>query len=249
MRMNEPLRKVLVGDLARRQLHHPQFSMRAYARYLGLNPTSLSLYLRGKRELDAKSIEKVRGRLVSRTNTSFQTPETGATGYVQIEASKLRILSDWHYFAILSLMETTDYVDDPDWIARRLGLTVPAAKKALETLEACAAIVYRKGRRFPAELRFRTSDGVRDLAVQRSHLQALDLARMAIETEPVELRNFSAITLALDPKLIPEAARRITRFRRSLAKFLEQGKQTEVYRMSFQLFPLSKPSQKSEELC
>ncbi len=247
--MKVPLRSSLIEDLASRKLRNPQFSMRAYARYLGINPTSLSLYLRGKRDLDGTSIERIRGRLSTQTGLAFEVNQAASSDYVELESDNLRVMSDWYFFAILSLMETNDYVDDHRWIAGRLGLSLPIAQRALETLEKCGAVVFKRGRRVPAQLRFRTTDGIRDLAVQRSHLQALDLARRALEDEPVARRHFSAITLAIDPKLLPEAARRITRFRRSLAKYLEKGNQTEVYRMSVQLFPLSNQSPKGGLPC
>jgi hypothetical protein len=56
------------------------------------------------------------------------------------------------------------------------------------------------------------------------------------------------MSIAIAPDRIPAAKEKVKKFRRELADFLESSRsKTEVYRLSFQLFPLTKPLIKKGE--
>jgi hypothetical protein len=238
------LRDFLVKDLFLRKARHPGFSLRAYARFLGLNPTSLSLFLNGHRALAPSSLRRIAERLrpeAGLPDTSFMG--AGAkpdSAFTPLDVDKLHVLGDWYYFAILSIMETHEYRDDPPWIARRLGLSVRNVTVALRRLEKLDLIARDgDGRRVATGKSFSSPDQVVHMGVRKSHFQALDLARDSLGRDCIELRNFSAMTMAIDPARLPEATRRIQKFRRRLCAYLEGGTRREVYRLSIQLFPLS----------
>jgi hypothetical protein len=48
------------------------------------------------------------------------------------------------------------------------------------------------------------------------------------------------MTMAIDPKKLPQAKERIRDFRRGLSEFLESGNRSEVYRINIQLMPVTK---------
>jgi uncharacterized protein (TIGR02147 family) len=63
----------------------------------------------------------------------------------------------------------------------------------------------------------------------------------AIEDVPFELREHSGLTVAVDPKLIPEIKKKMMEFRRSLDKYITaQGNEKEVYHLCVSFFPLTK---------
>jgi len=77
--------------------------------------------------------------------------------------------------------------------------------------------------------------------IQRGHLQTLELAKDSVTEVPPQLRDLSFMTLSINPRKIPAARKKIIRFRRNLAKWLESGGDgREVYRLAIQLFPLTK---------
>ena len=55
----------------------------------------------------------------------------------------------------------------------------------------------------------------------------------------VELRDFSAMTIALDLEKLPEAKTIIREFRQKMGTLLRNGNKTEVYQLAIQLYPLS----------
>ena len=89
-----------------------------------------------------------------------------------------------------------------------------------------------------------TTDGIPSAAIRKRHKQILGKALESIDTHSVAERDFSSMTLTIDPALLPEAKKRITAFRRELCAFLESSKRKRVYEISIQLFPLSAGEQK-----
>jgi hypothetical protein len=67
-------------------------------------------------------------------------------------------------------------------------------------------------------------------------LQALE----ALEDVPLESRDQSSMTMAIDPSLLPEAKAKIRDFRRSLCAFLQENARpkSEIYQLSISLFPV-----------
>ncbi len=61
---------------------------------------------------------------------------------------------------------------------------------------------------------------------------------------PLEKREYTSITMAIDPKNIPRARRLIDRFQDKVVAILESGEPTEVYNMNVQLFPLTQIREK-----
>ena len=66
---------------------------------------------------------------------------------------------------------------------------------------------------------------------------------MALESlgrDPISRRDFSALTMIVDPTRLPEAKERVLRFKRELGELLEKGEPSEVYSLAIQLFPLTR---------
>src|SRR5690606_22763852 len=53
----------MVSDFEAKQKRNPTFSLRAYAKYLGIPPSSLSLIIKGKRPMPQKLIQKITCKL------------------------------------------------------------------------------------------------------------------------------------------------------------------------------------------
>ena len=88
--------------------------------------------------------------------------------------------------------------------------------------------------------RIRTTDDVLSMSLQKAHHQNLELGQEALIDVPVELRDFSAITMPASPHLLPKAKELIRKFQDDLSELLESESGTEVYKFCTQLFPLTK---------
>ncbi len=238
--------ELLQSELTLRQGKNQNYSLRAYAKYLGISPTSLSMVLNGKRALSKKALESLLPKLniPIKMQASFLQQTNGYANreFVEIELQKLRLVSDWYYFAILSLMELPVFKDDVAWISKRLNIKVWQAKQAMSTLEQLG-LAYRNksGKWIPDSTNYKSPDQISSESIKMSHVQALELARYSLEHDCIDDRNFSAMTMAIDTSLIPEANIKIKNFRRKLCHFLESSSnKNQVYRLAIQLFPLSR---------
>jgi uncharacterized protein (TIGR02147 family) len=254
--MNEQreVQKLLLTHLEERKLKNPNYSLRAFARFIGLGPSTLSEVLSGKRRVSRDAAEKIvsrlgldpkathqvlslfRGRRQPRKKKTFK-----AIVFSPLDMDQYYLIADWYYFAILSLSETIGFSDDPNWIARRLQLTKKIVGSALNRLKKLGLLeADNQGLLRPSGRSFSTSDGTSSQAIRKNHHQTLDLAKQSLDVDPVDTRSFTAMTMAIDPELLPEAFERMTKFRDELCTFLESGTKKEVYKLSLQLFPLSK---------
>ncbi len=249
--------RVLREAFVESQVRNPAYSLRAFARRLAISPSALSEILNGKRRISRKLAERLADKLCldpkQKHDLLSRFRPTGATAkdlppsplvYEELDSDQFATIAEWYHFGILSLMETTTFEDDPTWIAERLNIKLPEATAAIERLlrlglvrrDANGELRLTKGR-------LTTSDGVRSLSLRRAHATNLALAQRSLAEDEMDRRDFSAMTLAIDASLLPEARKMIRDFQDQLATKLEvPGKQTEVYKLCVQMFPLSHPT-------
>ena len=75
-------------------------------------------------------------------------------------------------------------------------------------------------------------------AIRQFHKEHLKKAAVAIEAQPVETRDFSGTTFAINPKKLPRAKALIRRFQNELMELLENGDRSSVYHLAVQLYRL-----------
>ncbi len=228
------------------------YSLRAFAKRMQISPSALSEILHGKRKVsrqlatqiltrigaDAKDQERILSLFKNSTLASDEEKK-----YMELSADQFQLISKWHHFALLSLAETKGFIADPLWVAKRLGITFSEAERALERLERLGFIEWFRSRKVlkPLKGQLQTSDDIANQAIRQSHYEDIDLSRRALESVPVEDRDFTALTLAIDKSKLPQAKKLIREFQNELMSFLESGEQTEVYKICFHVLPLSQP--------
>ncbi|MBO9665587.1 MAG: TIGR02147 family protein [Bdellovibrio sp.] len=248
------IRKLLQIEFTRIKTKNPQYSLRSFARSLGVVPSALSEIMNSDRAITKKMGEKILTRLAVPPDRYFQLisklgsqnipgmmEDSVDPSFIQMNNDHYHVITEWYYYAILSLVEIKGFKESPEWIARRLNITAREAEQALVRLERLEMLVRNSsGRLRPSDVNFTTAADVANIAVRQRHLQNLDLAKRSLETDSVDIRDFSEMTMAVDVKKMGEAKQLIKKFRRDLCKFMEDGTKKEVYKICVQLFPLSK---------
>lgn len=250
--------QMLQTHFAELQVRRPGFSLRSFARVLNLTPAQLSETLSGKRKItrkialrvferlgvDPSTAQHLIGRLPEKQKRRRNKTQSKTRGqvlrYVQLSTDEFKIVADWYHFAILSLAETKSFKSDPTWIAKRLNIAEPDAKRAIERLLRLGLIAQKSGKLVATGKRFATSNDIPDASIRKNHAQGLEQARNALDQVPVELREFAASIIAADPRLLPQAKARLRELKREITQLLESGEKREVYRLSIQLFPVSR---------
>lgn len=241
----EPVRW-LAAEYARRRKRRRSYSLRAFARQLGLQSGPLSELLRGKRPLTGALAERLadalnfdpeaRERWVLAARGTANAPVSTPRSPRPLDDERFALIADWYHYGILSLLETASWRDSYRWIAEQLGIAEAEAKEAMQRLHRLGLVARRRGR-WIATGNFTSTHDVPSAALRKHHRQLLAQAVDALDTVSVDERDVTSMTLAIDPRRLPEAKRRIKAFRRELAAFLEGGDATAVYQLCIQLFP------------
>ena len=235
----------LKQEFQKRVSKNPSYSIRAFARSLEMDSSSLSGILSGKRKLGLKTTQKILEKMplskIEKQNLLFQyvNPESQSQSK-QLSSDHLEIVAGWEHFAILSLIETKGFQNSAKYVAQQLNLDLPQAMRALDRLERVGLIINNKGKYKLNQKGVSTSDNVPSIALRNSHRQYIEKALYSLEHHSLEQRDITGVTMAINKSKLAQAKKLIREFRKSLAELLESGSQEEVYRLNIQLFPLKK---------
>ncbi|MBI2026828.1 MAG: TIGR02147 family protein [Deltaproteobacteria bacterium] len=257
------IRDFLKAELQRRAQMNPLFSAAAFAKKLDISKAYLSLVLNNKRPPTKQMIEKISTlnilsddeklymQLLIEKESSraseleeFYTKKIKAfrkeKGITNLSLDLFQVLSAWQYSAILEAIHLDDLKEKtPQSIAKKLNLSLKTVRICSQKLTKLG-LIKKDGKSFIRKdlgLLASPSD-VHNKGLVHLHEQLLDKAKRALCDQAIEDRNITGMTIAIDPKKIPEAKQRIKKFTRELMQFLEDGKKTKVYQLNVQLFEL-----------
>jgi transcriptional regulator with XRE-family HTH domain len=250
------LQNILRSRLEEARARNPSYSLRAFSKRLGVSAPTVSMLLSGKRRASKELITKFCERLMldpqeqaEIIDPSPKRRKKRSDSFLQLRADQFEILSDRVYFTILNLIKTVDFKNDPEWIARRLGVGLSKVRQSLERLMRLEMIESdENGSIRRRSSKYRTSDDVANVAVRASHHESLDLAKESLDRDLIELRDFTWTTFAMDLSKLPEAKILARRFQDELLELVsENTSPTEVYRVAVQIFPLTRVRNQNQE--
>ena len=250
---NFGIQKVLHEEFGRLRAKNPAFSLRALARRIAIPAPALSEILQGKRGVSRKRALLIADKLLldpeRKTELLSRFPARGKRDGVageqreraQLTMDHFHTVSEWYHFAILSLAETQGFDPSPEAIALRLGLSRAVVVSALDRLLRLGMIERgADGGLRATGVSYQTPDDIASVSLRRAHAANLELAAQSLANDPVEERDFTSLTVAVDPARLPGAKKRIRKFLREMSDYFEAGEKKEVYKMCIQAFPLSK---------
>ena len=237
----------LRNEYARRREKNPQYSLRAFALSLKIKSGPLSELLNRKRPLSAKVAKQFAERLAlspqetDRFLASLQSEmSVDDLHYQQLTSDSFFVISDWYHYSLLSLLETKGFRSNVKWIAARLGISQPEATAAIERMTRLGMLRSVRGRlEATGNFAFGAPGTTPSSALRKFHRQVLERTTRRLDDVPLELRDISSITLAIDTRKLAEAKLAIKKFRYEMAKLLETGSRTEVYHLNVQLVPVT----------
>lgn len=248
------LQKTIRERLDELRAKNNQFSLRAFARLLGVSPASLSEFLNGKRNLSSKMLKKLAEKLclppedINVLNEKIVREKKGVNHKpksekqnIQLQNDQYFLVADWHYYSILCLAETPGFSEDYQWVAKRLKTTVPKVKDAMERLIRLGLLNYDdKGNLVYQDVELTTSEDTPNTSLKMRHAENLEAAKESLYLDDVMIRDMSFMTMALDPAKLPEIKKMVRKFQDELADFIDKGDKKEVYEICLQIFPRTK---------
>lgn len=247
--------KKLKEGLSLKQRANPQYSLRAYAKYLGLHSSTLSQVFNCKRPLPAKVLKPIIEKLNLsshehvlflesvknyKTISKFGVTNTLDERFV-LDDSYAKVIAEWEHYAVLTLFDLDHFTANQDEISLRLGITKTRTEVVLDNLLSCNLLTMNEsGILHKAHSNVKTTEDIQSRALRDSHIETLEMGKSKIEEIEMELRDFSSMTIAMDLERMPEVKTTIRDFRRKMAALLNSGKKTDVCQLAIQFYPITK---------
>jgi uncharacterized protein (TIGR02147 family) len=261
-KLSSILAPILNDVWKKRNSKNKTYSMRAFARDLQIDSSSLAQFLNHKRQFSLEKcnslvrnlgLSAVRERAVLSALLHGENvhDEYKDSDFLILSESAKELMSSWLCYTLLSAMELKDFKSDVRWFAKRLKAPVDEVAHIFNLLESHDLISRKEKPWKTTGVRLssgRKPDWTVVKAAMSGNFERFFQMFNAMNVEEVlygakKAADVSASTISIDVKKLPEAFQRINEFRRDLAQFLS-GDETcvtndEVYRLQIQLFPLS----------
>jgi len=245
----------LKEEFSKRQRVNRAYSLRAYARDLALPASTLSHVLKGRRPLPLKNVQTIISKihLDARERTYFM--DSLGNKHITLDQIILRpqddrylldetyfqIISEWEHFAVLILFDCKLIKVTLRTISERLDITQNRAEVVVENLVKYGMLEKKpNGQLTPLHSSYRTTEDVTSHALRASHHETLKMSQQKLDEIETELRDFSSMMVAIDPLKLPEMKIIIREFRQKVSELLKTGKQSEVYQLAIQFYPITK---------
>ena len=260
---------ILREELTRRIRANRSYSLRSFARQLGMDASLLSKTLQNRRTLSPTNAVKIleRSQLSTGEKNLFwqsylQTRQKGQAHYnLDTHATSspiedrekplthdlFKLIAEPHHYGIVELTRVKSFQNNSQWIGNTLGLPSEVVDASVERLLK-VGILKKDGEKIVRSPgRHTTQDkSVTDPALKYHQRKVIEQSAIALDRVPIERRNQTSMTIAINPEKIPLAKKMMQDFMNQLSDVLEAGPLEEVYQMSFSLFPIS-PLQPKEE--
>lgn len=229
-------------------------SLRWIAAKMGISSGRLSEILNGKRPLTEYYADKFCLALklsedqVQELRRAHQAPTQKDSFGPILGENVMEHLADWKPFALLSFFQTTLYQDvvrnhtteqaQANEIARRFGLPMAEIESLLQVMSLARLAEWDGQQWRPVHDEATTGYDIPSDARRRGHIRDLELAQSKLNTVSIYDRDFSSMTMTMDPQDINKAKKLIREFRRSFVRTMEKGKKKGVFQINIQLLPL-----------
>lgn len=250
----------LLEEFKARRARNPNYSLRAFARDLGMPASKLSQNLRGLCGISVAKAETIADRLqmrqddrqlflalvesqharsrVARQQAASALENIRRDRMAELSLEKFSVIRDWYHMAILEMTEITTFRPDLNYMASRLDLPVDIVREAVARLSELGLLNTEGPRWQQASSDLEMPSGGPSRAVREHHKQLLTKAIVAVDEVAAEEREYSSQTFAIAKSAIPELKNLIREFQRKAARLSQGAAKDEVYALTIQLFPL-----------
>lgn len=225
-------------EFHKRCTRNRRYSVRAFAKSLGISHTLLSLVMNGKRKPSAKLLAKVQGALPASNETISPLKITGATA--ELNATDFSQIATWVHYGLLSYFSLPRASQEFGDMAKKFSTSTLQIKSAISDLDQCGLIEKVKGRWQQVSEPIRVNNTA-PLAVTTQFIREFILkAQEALDYGNFSQRDMRVMTFAMNERDLNYAREKIAKFRRELSEDLESRSiPNMVVALNTNLFPLT----------
>lgn len=232
----------------KRRAKNSQYSVRAFARDIGISSGRASEFLRGvsipgpllsQRIVTALRLtenQKQQLNLLIASHLSVRKSRKNSEAY-QLADKEFTLLPDWQHFAVLNLLNTAKAQPSVPWLADRLGLAEGAVEDSLEKLNLAGLVSEKDGFYKATHQHLSSTNTVPSEALRNYHRQMIQRALWSIDNVPMELRNVTSIMMTANPSNLYKLKVLTNEFKQRAAELFGEGETTDVYNLCIQIFP------------
>lgn len=260
--------EILQTEFDRRKFANSAYSLRAFARDLGLSAPRLSQIMTKKSALSLENATEVASKLklpedkrkwfcasagaasarsakekaeFNKRITEYKR-ETKKFGEIQLEYFK--VIADWFHFAILELTYHKEFVNSEAWIAQQLGITKVETQVAIDRMKKLGLITEKDGKLIDTFKFLATPSDVPSTALRQFHTQLMKKAIEALHEQDVLNREISSNIFSISKEKLPEFKDKIRDFRRDVERFASEATEKDaVYCLGIQFHELTKANE------
>ena len=238
--------QILRFEFEQRKRRNALYSLRAFARDLGMSRTTVTDVMAGKRKMSKSNLLKIASRLKIEESELAKLQDERKRTWSQLrddlnrrtlDEAEFGQICSWQHYAILNLAKLHDNRATPRWVSERLGIDIEEAKQFLRVLRELNLVTVEDGKLKRVTAPLQTSRDIPSRLIRDQHRQFLELAEQSLDHVDVELRDIATITVAIDSKRIPAAKKLLLDARRKIAALLESDTPDTVYTIGTTLFP------------
>jgi len=238
----------LKQELSERCRKNPAYSLRSFAKKIGISHSALSQILSGKRTITTKTRVKISEALELSPDQIIQYQIRDISfeeHFDQLNIDHFEIQSDTIHDAILELTHLCCFQPKPTWIAKVLEVNVHQVHAAVDRLVRTKLLKIEKSGKWKDQSHYNTNNHIGDLnspALRHYQKQVLEKSLKALEEIPRGQRDHTTLMLKYSEENIQEAKALIKDFRTKFSvKAKDKSKSAhDVYVLNISFFPISK---------
>lgn len=226
-----------------------KFSMRAFARDIGVPPGRLSEIIAGKRNLTLSLALKF-------SNTYSLSTEDKKALYKLVRAQKklrkqtilerhfihpqdFSKICHWKYYALICLVQNSSDGATLNDLSAKMGIDQTEVQAMLTTFGKINLISLHGDRFFAPKMSTTTTQDVLDESIQRFQKDMLQFHISQMTSIPMELREVQSMILPLPKVKLKQAKAAIRKFFNDFENKFGTANTTDIYGLSVQLSPLT----------
>jgi uncharacterized protein (TIGR02147 family) len=232
---------------------NPRFSLRAFAKQLGMDHSTLSQVLKSQRRLSARTLSAVGKRLglaeetvraysknARKSHASADPPKRPRSYHFDLDT--FQFLSVWYHYAILELIAVDGFKTDSRWIAKALGIGVDDVNIAIQRLLRLGLLEMQARDRWidkSGDAEFHSA-ALSEAACNQMSQDLHELAISAIQTVPSQHRVHRQLVVAIASAKIPRLKMLADEFLSEVRELVaEGGTKDDVYQLEISFFPIT----------
>ena len=222
---------------------NPRFSMRSFAKKLGLSIATLSEVMSGKATLSERRaidvIEKIGLSPELENQLLMMLKQPPRHRAEELPTEVYSSVSSWQARALLFACQE-HFGKSEDQLRNDLGFSSKEIEEIVSQLVSENLLTRdHQGLLFRPKKILKTTDGISNESVRQMHHENLKSAAAALDTLPVDERDFTFVHLSIHPKDLDKVREEIRHLHARILTFHQDSAESISFQVAVQAYPMS----------